>query len=144
MKKYKSTQTIIMHYDVHVFQLSKMECKYSEFIEIKEQMEHLKKENDILKQELSKDMKQFNNDLQQQINSTSYYLPVVFISNHGKHQIEYYGDEQYIHELQHVLSGHQMILLRGTNLRIAFANQKSCGTSLNKIIIPQKKNSNTF
>ena len=177
------TQTIIMYDDIHIFQLSKMECNYSEFIEIKEQMEHLKKENDILKQDLSKNEKeiiifknellqqmkndmvnfknelfdinnllqkqiekvngksieQFNNDLQQQINSTSYYLPVVFISHYGKHQVNYYGDEQWIHELQHVLTEHQMILLRGTNLRIAFANQRSYGTSLNKIIIPQKK-----
>ena len=55
------TQTIIMYDDIHIFQLSKMECNYSEFIEIKEQMEHLKKENDILKQDLSKDMFIINN-----------------------------------------------------------------------------------
>ena len=38
------TQTIIMHDDNNVFQLSKMECKYSEFIEIKKQLEDNKKE----------------------------------------------------------------------------------------------------
>ena len=61
---------IIMHDDIHVFQLGKMECNYSDYIKIKEQMEHLKKENDILKQELFKNEKElvnFKNDLLQQI-----------------------------------------------------------------------------
>ena len=54
---------IIMHDDIHVFQLSKMECKYSDYIEIKEQLEHLKKENDILNNKITD-----KNQLQQQIN----------------------------------------------------------------------------
>ena len=40
----KSGSVIIMHDDNNVFQLSKMECKYSEFIEIKKQLEDNKKE----------------------------------------------------------------------------------------------------
>ena len=66
----KCGSVIIMHDDVHVFQLSKMECNYSDYIEMKEQLEHLKKENDILKQELSKNEKElvnFKNKLLQQI-----------------------------------------------------------------------------
>ena len=54
------TQTIIMHDDNNVFQLSKMECNYSEFIEIKKQLENTQKELILLKQELSN----FKNDLQ--------------------------------------------------------------------------------
>ena len=53
-------QTIIMHDDIHVFQLSKMECNYSEFIEMKKQIENTQKELILLKQELSN----FKNDLQ--------------------------------------------------------------------------------
>ena len=53
-------QTIIMHDDNNVFQLSKMECNYSEFIEIKKQLENTQKELILLKQELSN----FKNDLQ--------------------------------------------------------------------------------
>ena len=54
------TQTIIMHDDIHVFQLSKMECNYSEFIEMKKQIENTQKELILLKQELYN----FKNDLQ--------------------------------------------------------------------------------
>ena len=64
------TRTIIMHDDIHVFQLSKMECKYSEFIEMKKQLENTEKEVILLKQELSKNEKEmvnFKNDLLQQI-----------------------------------------------------------------------------
>jgi hypothetical protein len=46
------TQTIIMHDDVHVFQLSKMECKYSEFIEIKNKLENTEKELLLLKNKI--------------------------------------------------------------------------------------------
>ena len=53
-------QTIIMHDDIHVFQLSKMECNYFEFIEMKKQIENTQKELILLKQELSN----FKNDLQ--------------------------------------------------------------------------------
>ena len=64
------TQTIIMHDDNNVFHLSKMECKYSEFIEMKKQLENTEKEVILLKQELSKNEKEmvnFKNDLLQQI-----------------------------------------------------------------------------
>ena len=64
------TQTIIMYDDVHVFQLSKIECNYSEFIEMKKQLENTEKEVILLKQELSKNEKEmvnFKNDLLQQI-----------------------------------------------------------------------------
>ena len=44
----KSGSVIIMHDDNNVFQLSKMECKYSEFIEIKKQLEDNKKKQDLL------------------------------------------------------------------------------------------------
>ena len=49
-----------MHDDIHVFQLSKMECNYSEFIEMKKQIENTQKELILLKQELYN----FKNDLQ--------------------------------------------------------------------------------
>ena len=64
------TQTIIMHDDNNVFHLSKMECKYSEFIEMKKQLENTEKEIILLKQELSKNEKEmvnFKNDLLQQM-----------------------------------------------------------------------------
>ena len=64
------TQTIIMHDDNNVFQLNKMECKYSEFIEMKKQLENTEKEVILLKQELSKNEKEmvnFKNDLIQQM-----------------------------------------------------------------------------
>ena len=64
------TQTIIMHVDNNVFHLSKMECKYSEFIEMKKQLENTEKEIILLKQELSKNEKElvnFKNDLLQQM-----------------------------------------------------------------------------
>ena len=38
-----------MHDDNNVFQLSKMECKYSEFIEIKKQLEDNKKRTRFIK-----------------------------------------------------------------------------------------------
>ena len=44
------TQTIITHDDNNVFHLSKMECKYSEFIEMKKQLENTEKEVILLKQ----------------------------------------------------------------------------------------------
>jgi ethanolamine utilization cobalamin adenosyltransferase len=64
------TQTIIMHDDVHVFQLSKMECKYSEFINMQNKLENTEKEVILLKQELSKNEKElvnFKNELLQQM-----------------------------------------------------------------------------
>ena len=63
-------QTIIMHDDIHVFQLSKMKCKYSDYIEIQNKLENTEKEVILLKQELSKNEKElvnFKNDLIQQI-----------------------------------------------------------------------------
>jgi len=59
----KCGSVIIMHDDVHVFQLSKMECSYSDYIVMKDQLEHLKKENDILNNKITD-----KNQLQQQIN----------------------------------------------------------------------------
>ena len=58
------TQTIIMHDDNNVFHLSKMECKYSEFIEMKKQLENTEKEVILLKHKID------NNEslLQQKIN----------------------------------------------------------------------------
>jgi len=38
------TQIIIMYDDNNVFHLSKMECKYSDYIKIKEQLENTEKE----------------------------------------------------------------------------------------------------
>jgi hypothetical protein len=73
----KCGSVIIMQYDIHVFQLSKMECKYSDYIEMKVQMEYIKeqlknteKEVILLKQELSKNEKElvnFKNELLQQM-----------------------------------------------------------------------------
>jgi len=57
---------IIMHDDVHVFQLSKMECKYSDYIKMQNKLENTEKELLLLKNKID------NNDcimtvLQQQI-----------------------------------------------------------------------------
>ena len=107
------TQTIIMHDDNNVFHLSKMECKYSEFIEMKKQLENTEKEVILLKQELSKNEKElvnFKNDLLQQIekvndksievdklkeqiNIYDNHSPIVFEYRGGTQT--YYGDEQY-------------------------------------------------
>jgi hypothetical protein len=59
----KCGSVIIMHDDNNVFQLSKMECSYSDYIEIKKQLENMKKENDILNIKITD-----KNQLQQQIN----------------------------------------------------------------------------
>ena len=48
----KCGSEIIIHYDVHVFQLRKMECKYSDYIEIKEQLENTEKELLLLKNKI--------------------------------------------------------------------------------------------
>jgi hypothetical protein len=64
------TQTIIMNDDNNVFQLSKMECKYSDYIKMQNKLENTEKEVNLLKQELSKNEKEmvnFKNDLLQQI-----------------------------------------------------------------------------
>ena len=61
---------IIMHDDVHVLQLSKMECKYSDYIKMQNKLENTQNEVNLLKQELSKNEKEmvdFKNDLLQQI-----------------------------------------------------------------------------
>ena len=57
------TQTIIMHDDNNVFHLSKMECNYSEFIKIKEQLDDTQKYNDLLNSKITD-----KEELQQQIN----------------------------------------------------------------------------
>jgi hypothetical protein len=59
----KCGSVIIMHDDNNVFQLSKMECSYSDYIEMKDQNVIMRLELDQIKQELSN-----NNLLQQQIN----------------------------------------------------------------------------
>jgi len=61
---------IIMYDDVHVFQLNKMECNYSDYIEMKVRLEYTEKEVILLKQELSKNEKElvnFKNELLQQM-----------------------------------------------------------------------------
>ena len=46
------TQTIIMHDDVHVFQLSKMECSYSDYIKMQNKLENTEKELLLLKNKI--------------------------------------------------------------------------------------------
>ena len=46
------THTIIMHDDVHVFQLSKMECSYSDYIEMQNKLENTEKELLLLKNKI--------------------------------------------------------------------------------------------
>ena len=179
---------IIMHDDIHVFQLSKMECNYSDYIEMQNKLENTEKEVILLKQELSKnekelvnfkndliqeirnelfdtnklfvkeiekvndksvevskDMEQLNNNLQQQINIASYYSPVVFTFGNALYQ--YYGDEPCTNSIEHLLNKHQMKLINGTKLYIAYGNQclrsggsgGPCSRHNYKIIIPQKK-----
>ena len=55
---------IIMHDDIHVFQLSKMECNYSDYIVIQNKLENTEKEVILLKHKID------NNEslLQQKIN----------------------------------------------------------------------------
>ena len=48
---------ILMHDDIHVFQLGKMECNYSDYIEMKGRLEYTEKEVILLKQKLSKNEK---------------------------------------------------------------------------------------
>jgi len=92
------TQTIIMHDDNNVFHLSKMECKYSEFIEIKNKLENTKKEVILLKQELSKNEKEmvnFKNDLLQQIknNMVDFKNELFDTNNSLQKQIEKVNDK---------------------------------------------------
>jgi len=92
------TQTIIMHDDNNVFQLCKMECKYSEFIEIKNKLENTEKEVNLLKQELSKNEKEivdFKNELLQQMkNDMVNFKNELFVSNNLlQKQIENVNDK---------------------------------------------------
>ena len=59
----KSGSVIIMYDDIHVFQLSKMECSYSDYIKIQNKLENTEKEVLLLKNKID------NNEslLQQQI-----------------------------------------------------------------------------
>ena len=59
----KSGSVIIMHDNNNVFQLYKMECNYSDYIEMQNKLEHLKNENDILNNKITD-----KNQLQQQLN----------------------------------------------------------------------------
>ena len=84
-----------------------------------------------------------NNNLQQQLNITSYYLPIVFISRYSE-PFQYYGDEQCTNNIQHFLNGRQIKLINGTKLFIAYENQclrSSCPSNRYnyKIFIPPKK-----
>ena len=103
----KCGSVIIMHDDVHVFQLSKMECKYSDYIEIKDQLENNKKEmcnfkNDLLQQmknemiQLKNELFDTNNLLQKQINIYSDNSPIVFCKNPNDNFIYHYGNENKI------------------------------------------------
>ena len=61
------TQTIIMHDDNNVFHLSKMECKYSDYIKMQNKLENTEKEmvnfkNDLL-QQMKNEMVNFKNEL---------------------------------------------------------------------------------
>ena len=92
--------------------------------------------------EVSKDMEQLNNNLQQHINIANYYSPVVFCMNGGINLYQYY--EPCTNNLQHFLNNHQMKLINGTKLYIAYENQclRYCGPCNRynyNIIIPQKK-----
>jgi len=92
------TQTIIMHDNNNVFHLSKMECKYSEFIEIKNKLENTEKEVILLKQELSKNEKEmvdFKNELLQQMkNNMVDFKNELFVSNNLlQKQIEKVNDK---------------------------------------------------
>ena len=62
---------IIMHDDIHVFQLSKMECNYSDYIVIQNKLENTEKEVILLKQELSKNEKEMKNEMVQLKNELS-------------------------------------------------------------------------
>ena len=83
------TQTIIMHDDNNVFQLNKIECKYSEFIEIKEQLENTEKEVNLIKNELT-DIKDL---LYKQIkiyDKNEEHTPIIFNRNYDN-PIKLYG-----------------------------------------------------
>jgi len=83
------TQIIIMYDDNNVFQLSKMECKYSEFIEIKEQLENTEKEVNLIKNELT-DIKDL---LYKQIkiyDKNEEHTPIIFNRNYDN-PIKLYG-----------------------------------------------------
>ena len=169
-------QTIIMHDDIHVFQLSKMECNYSDYIKIKKQLEHSEQEIDKLKNDfydksievdnLKKDINvslnllqqqlkldidksiehkkeinelfNTNNLLQQQINSTSYYLPVVFLANSVNSTYTYHGDDQWVYKIEGRMSPHQWTYLyEGTKLRISIDGPTYHYN--HRILIPPKK-----
>jgi len=97
---------IIMQDDVHVFQLGKMECKYSDYINMKDQLENNKKEmcdfkNDLLQQmknemiQLKNELFDTNNLLQKQINIYSNNSPIVVCKNSDNSHC-FYGNEHYI------------------------------------------------
>jgi len=92
------TQTIIMHDDNNVFHLSKMECKYSDYIKMQNKLENTEKEVNLLKQELSKNEKEmvnFKNDLLQQMkNDMVNFKNELFNTNNSlQKQIEKVNDK---------------------------------------------------
>jgi len=102
----KSDSVIIMHDDNNVFQLGKMECSYSDYINMKDQLENNKKEmcdfkNDLLQQmknemiQLKNELFDTNNLLQKQINIYSDNSPIVVCKNPNDSHC-FYGNEHYI------------------------------------------------
>ena len=101
------TRTIIMHDDNNVFQLSKMECKYSDYIKMQNKLENTEKEVNLLKQELSKNEKEivnFKNDLLQQMKNdmVNFKKSLNDINNLLQKQIEKVNDKsvKYTKDLQ--------------------------------------------
>ena len=123
------TQTIIMHDDNNVFQLCKTECKYSEFIEIKNKLENTEKEVNLLKQELSKNEKEmvdFKNDLLQQIkNNMVDFKNELFVSNNLlQKQIENVNDKSVEDTQKEVFLLNRKITVK-EELQIKKVNDKS-------------------
>ena len=137
---------IIMHDDVYVFQLGKMECKYSDYIDMKNQLENNKKEmcnfkNDLLQQmiQLKNKLSDTNNLLQKQINIYSDNSPIVFddnISHYGNNKHYIFGNlnnEMVQDNFTEILKQ-----LQCHNIYTAYGNIKTNHMYL-RIIIPPKK-----
>ena len=97
-------------------------------LDIDKSIEHKKEINELFNT---------NNLLQQQINSTSYYLPVVFFAPGKSYNYTYYGEDQWVFQIQGRMSPHQWeCLYNGSKLRITLDGPSHVYHS---IVIPPKK-----
>ena len=104
-----------MHDNFTVFQLSKIECKYSDYITMQNKLENTEKEINLLKQELYN----FKNDLLQQINILNIYnqhSPIVLCLLNSLSMFNLTDNMQYIFGIHNIFNSEQISKIIGSKL----------------------------